>query len=83
MDCAEEVAALRAVLAPMAGVGELAFDVLNGKLTIDFADATVTPAALVAGIANWDERRTGARIAFNRHQAVQWGRAASTAISGA
>jgi Cd2+/Zn2+-exporting ATPase len=86
MDCAEEVAVLRAVLAPMAGVGELAFDVLNGKLTIDFADATVTPAALAAGIAKtgmraepWRERsQTG-----DAASSGQWGRATSTAISGA
>jgi Cd2+/Zn2+-exporting ATPase len=86
MDCAEEVAALRAVLTPMPGVGELAFDVLNGKLTIDFADATVTPAALVAGIA-----KTGMRAEPWRElsqtatptSSVRWGRAASTAISGA
>jgi Zn2+/Cd2+-exporting ATPase len=51
MDCAEEVAALRAVLAPMAGVGDLAFDVLNGKLTVSFAEGAVTADAVAAGIA--------------------------------
>ena len=87
MDCAEEVAALRSVLAPMAGVGELAFDVLNGKLTIDFADGTVTPAALVAGIAKTGMRAEPWRESVPRlkppSSSVQWGRAASTAISGA
>jgi Zn2+/Cd2+-exporting ATPase len=85
MDCAEEVAALRAVLAPMAGVDELAFDVLNGKLTIDFADSTVTPAALVAGIAKTGMRAEPWRELSQAGDATssrQWGRAASTAISG-
>jgi Zn2+/Cd2+-exporting ATPase len=86
MDCAEEVAALRAVLAQMDGVGELAFDVLNAKLTIDFADATVTPAALVASIAKTGMRAEPWREqsqATNASNSTQWNRAVLTAVSGA
>jgi Zn2+/Cd2+-exporting ATPase len=86
LDCAEEVAALRSALSPMAGVGELAFDVLNGKLAVTFTEATVTPDALVAGIA-----KTGMRAEPWREQSEtadasggdRRGRAAATAISGA
>jgi Cd2+/Zn2+-exporting ATPase len=56
LDCAEEVASLRAELGPMPGVGELAFDVVSGKLTVDYADATIAERDLMAGIA-----RTGMR----------------------
>jgi Cd2+/Zn2+-exporting ATPase len=56
LDCAEEVATLRAGLSPLAGVGELSFDVLHGKLVIDFAATTVNEHELVTAIA-----RTGMR----------------------
>jgi Zn2+/Cd2+-exporting ATPase len=86
LDCAEEVAALRSVLAPMAGVGELSFDVLNGKLTVNFADGAVTSDALVAGIAKtgmraepWHERPASPESSV----AAAWGRAITTGLSGA
>ena len=37
MDCAEEIATLKSVLVPVEGVGELQFDLLNGKLTVSEA----------------------------------------------
>lgn len=51
MDCAEEVAALKAELLPLPGVQDLAFDVLNAKMTVTYAEDTVTPAALEAAVA--------------------------------
>ena len=42
MDCAEEVTALKAELAPLRGVQDLAFDVLNGKMTVVFSESEVT-----------------------------------------
>jgi Cd2+/Zn2+-exporting ATPase len=85
LDCAEEVAALRAELAPMAGVGELTFDVLSGKLTIEFAATTITQTDLVTGIA-----KTGMRAEPWREEAAaaetsdgaRWGRAVATVTSG-
>jgi Zn2+/Cd2+-exporting ATPase len=85
LDCAEEVATLRSVLTPMAGVGELSFDVLNGKLTVAFADGPVTSDALVAGIAKtgmraepWRERPAAQQSSV----AAAWGRTTTTALSG-
>ena len=36
MDCAEEIAALKSVLEPVNGVGDLQFDLLNGRMTVSF-----------------------------------------------
>jgi Zn2+/Cd2+-exporting ATPase len=86
MDCAEEVAALRAELSAIAGVRELAFDVLNGKLTINYADAAVKRDALLACIARaglrgepWRDPLGSTKVSDSRG----WGRATSTAVSGA
>ena len=51
MDCAEEVKALKAELGPRPGVQELAFDVLNAKMTVTYAEATATPDELIATVA--------------------------------
>jgi copper chaperone CopZ len=42
MDCAEEVATLRDALTPIPGVSELAFDVLNGKMTVEYVEQRAT-----------------------------------------
>lgn len=57
MDCAEEVALLKRQLGPLVG-GEdrLAFDILNGKLTVDSEDSAVTSTAVIQAVA-----RTGMR----------------------
>ena len=63
MDCAEEIAALKRELAPLAG-GEdrLSFDLLNARMTVETSDPAVTPdrireAVRRAGLdaAPWDE----------------------------
>lgn len=51
MDCAEEVATLRAALAPLAGVQSLAFDVLNGKLSLEYDPDVIDPDRIKASIA--------------------------------
>ncbi|HOW19375.1 MAG TPA: heavy metal translocating P-type ATPase, partial [Phycisphaerae bacterium] len=56
MDCAEEVKALKSELGSHSGVQELAFDVLNGKMTVTYSEAAVTPDELIAAVA-----RTGMR----------------------
>jgi len=86
MDCAEEVAALKAELARLPGISEMAFDVLNGKMTVVFVETKVTSDQLVAAV-----ERTGMR-AEPLHDSAQrieerrgwerWGRTALTTASG-
>lgn len=52
MDCAEEIAALKSVLGPVAGVQDLQFDLLNGKLTVVFDDTQTSEVALIAAVAS-------------------------------
>ena len=51
LDCADEVAALRAALSVLPGVGELSFDLLSAKLTVRFDPQSVQPPALLAAVA--------------------------------
>ncbi|MEO8376586.1 MAG: heavy metal translocating P-type ATPase [Candidatus Sumerlaeota bacterium] len=51
MDCAEEVAALRAALKPNAAIENLTFDVLNGLMTVQFDDSITTTQEIAAGVA--------------------------------
>jgi Cd2+/Zn2+-exporting ATPase len=68
MDCAEEVAVLQRAVGPVVG-GEahLAFDILNGTMTVDLAQETVSEAAVRQAVA-----RTGM-------QALPWQEASATA----
>jgi copper chaperone CopZ len=52
MDCAEEVAVLQRAVGPVVG-GEahLAFDILNGTMTVDLAQETVSEAAVRQAVA--------------------------------
>jgi len=50
MDCAEEIAALKSVLEPVNGVGDLQFDLLNGRMTVSFDERQTTPGALAAAV---------------------------------
>jgi Cd2+/Zn2+-exporting ATPase len=86
MDCAEEVVVLKAELAPLPGVQDLAFDVLNGKMIVDYSDAEVTPEALMAAVA-----KTGLRAEPWRESVAtvsepagweRWGRTVMTSASG-
>ena len=51
MDCAEEVTALKAEVAPLSGVRDLGFDVLNGKMIVEFSESAVSPEAVIAAVA--------------------------------
>lgn len=51
MDCAEEVATLKAELSPMAGVRTLSFDVLNGKMSVEYDEQEIDPERLKAAVA--------------------------------
>lgn len=64
MDCAEEIATLRAELGQVAGVRDLRFDLLHRKLIVDFDPAQLTPESIVRTVARtgmtaepWAERR--------------------------
>jgi len=85
MDCAEEVATLRAALGPSPGVIDLSFDVLNGKMTVDYLEQKTTVNDLIAAVAKtglqaktWQEfQNSGQVTGWNR-----WGRTAMTTASG-
>jgi Zn2+/Cd2+-exporting ATPase len=86
MDCAEEVSALKAELAPLPGVEDLAFDVLNGKMTVTFSEEKVSTPDLVAAVA-----KTGMRAEPWQESAAavselvgweRWGRTVMTSASG-
>jgi len=49
MDCAEETAALQAELRPVEGVRSLSFDILNGKMSVEYDDRT-SESALIDGV---------------------------------
>ena len=86
MDCAEEVNLLRAQLGPLPGVENLAFDLLNSKLTVSYVDQTISPTALIAAVEKTGMRAErfsaaetsgGERLAERRS-----GRTATTVLSG-
>lgn len=84
MDCAEEVATLRAALSPLPGIRDLAFDLLNSKLTVDYFDEQVSQTDLLQAInktglvaTTWqDHQRTGEPTGWAR-----WNRTALTTSS--
>ena len=86
MDCAEEVNLLRSQLGPLPGVENLAFDLLNSKLTVSYADQLVSPDALIAAVektgmrAEWfsTAETSGGRCIAERRS----GRTATTVLSG-
>jgi Cd2+/Zn2+-exporting ATPase len=46
LDCAEEVRALKGTVGQLAGIHDLRFDVLNGRMTVVFDPAAVTDAEI-------------------------------------
>jgi Cd2+/Zn2+-exporting ATPase len=86
MDCAEEVAALKAELARLPGISEMAFDVLNGKMTVVFVETKVTSDQLVAAVERIGMRadpwRDSAQRIEERRGWERWGRTAMTTASG-
>jgi Cd2+/Zn2+-exporting ATPase len=51
MDCAEEVTALKRELEPLAGIVELGFNVLDGRMTVTWDATKVDEAALTAAVS--------------------------------
>jgi Cd2+/Zn2+-exporting ATPase len=86
MDCAEEVAALKAEIAPLPGVRELSFDVLNQKMTVEFSEPALTSDAVIAAVAKTGMRaepwRDSSREISEPIRWVRLGRTTLTAVSG-
>lgn len=86
MDCAEEVATLKAQLLPLPGVNDLSFNVLEGQMAVTYSSEQVTPDQLIAAVG-----RTGMRAVPLEEAAAlesgsawdRWGRTVMTALSGA
>jgi len=64
LDCAEEVALLRRALEGQPGVGSLAFDVVQGKLTAEYNPSCTGPDVIIRAIAKtglraepWQDRQ--------------------------
>lgn len=84
MDCAEEVATLKAALGPLPGVRSLRFDVLNAKMTVEYEEPQASSAGLIAAVDKtgmraepWQEKGTTDSVGWAR-----WGRTAMTTASG-
>ncbi|CAN5202249.1 heavy metal translocating P-type ATPase [soil metagenome] len=86
MDCAEEIAALKSVLNPVNGVRELQFDLLNGRMTVDFDEKLTNPPALQSAVARTGMKAEPWREGGADKAAKSWwelnGRAALTVASG-
>lgn len=85
MDCADEIATLRAALAPISGIQQVDFNLLDRRMTVRYAQEQVRPDEITRAV-----QRTGLRASpFNEGQADQstywsrWGRTILTSLSGA
>ncbi len=86
MDCAEEVATLKARLQPLPGVADLTFNILEGRLTVTYSDTGIAQDDLIAAISQtgmraerFAERGT---IAHGSSRWARWGRTILTITSG-
>lgn len=85
LDCAEEIAIIKAELAPLTGIENLAFDLLNGKLTV-VHQATLDSAEILGAVSRaglraeaWHDSREP-RSPTGRW--TRWGRTFMTFVSG-
>lgn len=85
MDCAEEVSVLRAEFARLDGIRDLAFDVLNGKMTVSFDEQHLSHDQIKSAIDRtgmshepWSEAGGGP---VGRQ--MNWSRFGATVTSGA
>ncbi|MFH1553428.1 cadmium-translocating P-type ATPase [Xanthobacter autotrophicus] len=86
MDCADEIAALKREVGPLVGEDKLAFDLLNGRMSIDIApdaalEVKIEKAVIRAGLRAepWTEGATseGALAEERRRRIQSWLTAAS------
>jgi Cd2+/Zn2+-exporting ATPase len=87
MDCAEEVAVLKREVGPVVGgVHRLAFDILNGKMTIQPPASEVTPEVIIRAVARTGMRaeiwQDAARDLSSSESRQRHGRTITTILSG-
>lgn len=87
LDCAEEVATLRDVLAPLPGIENLKFDVLNARMTVAYDESRVRTADIEAAVGRTGMRARPMLDAQSRGELAptlwqRWGRTTTTGISG-
>jgi Cd2+/Zn2+-exporting ATPase len=88
MDCAEEVSILRQALGPVVGgVDRLAFDVLNGRMSVaaaarDVPDEAVRKAVAATGMSavTWDPKTAKGDGADHRRQQILFTAASGTSL---
>lgn len=51
MDCADEVALLRDALSRLPGIEDIAFEVLNGRMTVTYSADTVSPEGIISAVS--------------------------------
>jgi Cd2+/Zn2+-exporting ATPase len=82
LDCAAEIAAVRAALAGAPGVADLAFDLLNGQVAVTFDPATTSPQSVarrIAEAAGFETQVVGEALALAHRLDWEW---ILTALSG-
>jgi Cd2+/Zn2+-exporting ATPase len=86
MDCAEEIAVLKAEFARLPGIDDIGFDPFNGKLTISFSETSVTSDQLIAAVSRTGMQaepwRESARRTTEPGRWNLWGRTVMTTVSG-
>ncbi|MHB9079832.1 MAG: heavy metal translocating P-type ATPase [Pirellulaceae bacterium] len=86
MDCVEEVATLKARIQPMPGVVDLAFNILEGRLTVTYSGAMLTQDDLIVAISQTGMRaepfREANTTASDGTRWDRWGRTVLTMTSG-
>jgi Cd2+/Zn2+-exporting ATPase len=87
MDCADEVAALRAALMPLPGVRDLKFDILNARITVAYDENRVRRSDIEAAVAGTGMRAHPVLDTQGRREPEltlweRWGRTSATTISG-
>lgn len=50
MDCADEVAILRTALSKVPGIHDIAFEILNGRMTVTYSTDSVSPEAIISAV---------------------------------
>jgi Cd2+/Zn2+-exporting ATPase len=81
MDCAEEVAALKHALRDVAGIADLRFDVLNGKMTVVPSPVGFEPETIIAAVASTGMRAAPWAARGNEEAQSFWARRGHMAMT--
>ncbi len=86
MDCAEEIATLRAALRPLAGIQQVDFNLLERRMTVQYIGEQVQPDEIMRAVQGTGLRASpfheGAGQADDSSCWRRWGRTVLTALSG-